>query len=153
MSNIIQAPCGLRLDGNNFSVEENSGVGYLTSNFPFIIAFFRQEDGSLLTNIDFEDAKEIIKTTPIRFAEVIKDIDKNTVVNTFGLISTKSIESNLLTDTLFIPSYCSDPYELSEQFEPKGIGECFFFSADENENVIDVSVWTKEGSRNLRISK
>lgn len=27
MSNIIQAPCGLRLDGNNFSVKENSGGG------------------------------------------------------------------------------------------------------------------------------
>lgn len=27
MSNIIQAPCGLRLDGNNFSVEKNSSGG------------------------------------------------------------------------------------------------------------------------------
>lgn len=25
MSNIIQAPCGLRLDGNSFNVKENSG--------------------------------------------------------------------------------------------------------------------------------
>ena len=129
------------------------GGGYLTSSSPFIITLFGQEDGSLLTNIDFEDAKEIIKTTPIRFAEVIKDTDKNTVVNVFGLLPAKSIKSSLLTDTLFIPSYCSNPYELSEQFEPKDIGECFFFSGDENENVIDVSVWTKEGSKNLRISK
>lgn len=121
----------------------------MISNSPLIIVFSKQEDGSLLPNTDFEDAKEIIKTTPIRFASVVKDIDKNTVVNMFNLFPATSISHNLFANTLFVPSYCSDPDELSEHFEPKGIGECFFFSADEDSMVF--KVWTKEGIKELVI--
>ena len=128
------------------------GGGYLTNSSPFIIMFWLENE-KLSANISFEDAKEVIKTTPIRFAEVVKTIDKNKIVNTFGLVPEKFLDSNLLAEVLVAPSYCNNPYEFSEQFEPKGIGECFFVSVDENENVIDVQAWTKEGMVNLRIRK
>lgn len=150
MSNIIQAPCGLRLDGNNFSVEKNSsGGGHLTSNSPFIITFL-EEDESF--NISFDDAKELVKTTPIKFVTTLKVIKEDTITNTFEQLPVDIVQQNKFTDILLIPSYWSNPYKLCDEFEPKDIEECFFIKS-KNSDKTEFIVWTRNGIKEIGMQK
>ena len=128
------------------------GGGYLTSSSPFIITLFQQEDESIGSNISFDDAKELMKTTPIQFAEMLRRTEKTIIINTCQVFPLDVADKDQFADIIIIPFYCSNPYVLCPEFEPKDIGECFFIKAS-NSAKTQFQVWTRDGLKQIGISE
>lgn len=123
--------------------------GYLTNSSPFIITF-SEEDESF--DISFDDAKELVKITPIKFAITLKVIKEDTITNTFEQLPIDIVQQNKFTDILFVPSYWSSPYKLCDEFEPKDIEECFFIKS-KNSDKTEFMVWTRNGIKEIGMQK
>lgn len=121
----------------------------MTSNSPFIITYSEEEESF---DISFDDAKELVKITPIKFVAALKVIKEDTITNTFEQLPIDIVQQNKFTDILLIPSYWSNPYKLCDEFEPKDIGECFFIKS-KNSDKTKFIVWTRNGVKEIGIQE
>lgn len=125
------------------------GGGYLTNSSPFVITLYLTDEEELISSsVSFDEAKEIVKTTPIRFAITMQRINETITANIWDWLPFDMVQNKNFVNELIIPSYCSNPYKICSEFRPSYIGECFFIRTY-NSAKTTFFIWTRDGIKRI----